>query len=88
MQKYVITFVGLILIRFAWTGLKLKICGGSMMVSDCIDRCNYCTIIVVELLKKNLIKLNSFSYTIKCRRGPDRMVDGFTTTCAISAYHH
>jgi hypothetical protein len=22
------------------------------------------------------------------RRGHDRMVDGFTTTCAISAYHH
>jgi len=22
------------------------------------------------------------------RRGRDRMVDGFTTTCAISAYHH
>ena len=23
-----------------------------------------------------------------CRRGRDRMVVGFTTTCAISAYHH
>jgi hypothetical protein len=22
------------------------------------------------------------------RRGPDRMIDGFTTICAISAYHH
>jgi hypothetical protein len=22
------------------------------------------------------------------RRGRDRMVDGFTTICAISAYHH
>jgi hypothetical protein len=25
---------------------------------------------------------------LKGRRGRDRMVDGFTTTCAISAYHH
>jgi len=23
-----------------------------------------------------------------CRRGRDRIVVGFTTTCAISAYHH
>jgi hypothetical protein len=25
---------------------------------------------------------------IRGRRGRDRMVVGFTTTCAISAYHH
>jgi len=25
---------------------------------------------------------------VGCRRGRDRMVVGFTTTCAISAYHH
>jgi len=24
----------------------------------------------------------------RCRRGRDRMVVGFITTCAISAYHH
>jgi len=29
----------------------------------------------------------SFNIT-RGHRGPDRMVVGFTTTCAISAYHH
>ena len=28
------------------------------------------------------------SKEIRDRRGRDRMVVGFTTTCAISAYHH
>jgi len=27
-------------------------------------------------------------YTLWGSRGRDRMVVGFTTTCAISAYHH
>jgi hypothetical protein len=27
-------------------------------------------------------------YRLRGRRGRDRMVDGFTTTCAISVYHH
>ena len=30
-----------------------------------------------------------YSYIYRgCHRGRDRMVVGFTTTCAISAYHH
>jgi hypothetical protein len=28
------------------------------------------------------------SFGLGVRRGSDRMVVGFTTTCAISAYHH
>jgi hypothetical protein len=28
------------------------------------------------------------TYFLGGRRGRDRMVVGFTTTCAISAYHH
>jgi hypothetical protein len=27
-------------------------------------------------------------FTVRCRRGRDGMVVGFTTTCLISAYHH
>ena len=34
-----------------------------------------------------LIKVTS-SMWLWGRRGRDRMVVGFTTTCAISAYHH
>jgi len=29
-----------------------------------------------------------FRLTMRDRRGHDRMVVGFTTSCAISAYHH
>jgi len=29
-----------------------------------------------------------FNNYIKGRRGRDRMIVGFTNTCAISAYHH
>jgi hypothetical protein len=29
-----------------------------------------------------------FVYMGRGRRGRDRLVVGFTTTCAISAYHH
>jgi hypothetical protein len=54
-----------------------------------------------EYLKKNEKKLaQSFNFTFKyndiflsgvvavCHNGCNRMVVGFTTTCAISAYHH
>jgi len=34
------------------------------------------------------IFLLMFSQYIRCRRVRDRMVVGFTTTYAISAYHH
>jgi len=30
----------------------------------------------------------SFIHNLRIRRGHDRMVVGFTTTCAISVYHH
>jgi hypothetical protein len=36
-------------------------------------------------------KINGYSQLLEAsedRRGRDRMVVGFTTTCAISAYHH
>jgi hypothetical protein len=29
-----------------------------------------------------------FIFILRGRRGRDRMVVGFTTTCTISAYHH
>ena len=32
--------------------------------------------------------INSQWQVERCRHGCDRMVVGFTTTCAISAYHH
>jgi hypothetical protein len=34
------------------------------------------------------IKFGAFINVHRGRRGRDRMVVGFTTTCAISAYHH
>jgi len=36
----------------------------------------------------NLIRIYSFSRLTQGRRGRDRMVVGFTTTYAISSYHH
>ena len=36
---------------------------------------------------KEVIK-NNVTYFERGRRGRSRMVFGFTTTCAISAYHH
>ena len=33
-------------------------------------------------------ELLSLTYQIGSYRGGDRMVVGYTTTCAISAYHH
>ena len=37
----------------------------------------------------HLIKKYCQTYILSwCRHGRDRMVVGFTTTCAISAYHH
>jgi transposase len=42
-----------------------------------------------EYLKKNEKKLaQSFNFTFHCIDDGNRMVVGFTTTCAISAYHH
>ena len=37
---------------------------------------------------KNIINFFVLSVPLWCRRGHDRMVVGFTTTYAISAYHH
>jgi hypothetical protein len=37
--------------------------------------------------KRNLLHLYTTIYSMGCR-GRDRMVVGFTTTYAISAYHH
>jgi hypothetical protein len=46
----------------------------------------------VPTLFRNLLKRSSSLITLCCfyrsRRGRDRMVVGFTTTCAISAYYH
>jgi hypothetical protein len=42
-----------------------------------------------ELISQCNMKCFSSSITLHWgRRGRDRMVVGFTTTCAISAYHH
>jgi hypothetical protein len=35
-----------------------------------------------------VVMMNWLSTFQGCRCGHDRMVVGFTTTCAISAYHH
>ena len=47
----------------------------------------------MEACKQILNEKINISYTpqpnyYRGRRGRDRMVVGFTTTCAISAYHH
>jgi hypothetical protein len=34
------------------------------------------------------MKLTTNTFTRRGRHGRDRMVVGFTATCAISAYHH
>jgi hypothetical protein len=39
------------------------------------------------IIKKNSLKLRSSKY-IRGRRSHDRMIVGFPTTYAISAYHH
>jgi hypothetical protein len=36
----------------------------------------------------NITNITRLQLNIKCCRGHDRMVVGFTTTCAISADHH
>ena len=40
------------------------------------------------LTEKLIVKLDKYQNLLRGRRGRDRMVVGFTTTCAISAYHH
>ena len=50
------------------------------------------TVRVCRLQSSSLINcVNYFTtciYRLRGRRGRDRMVDGYTTTCAISVYHH
>jgi len=41
-------------------------------------------LLIIRFLSLSLI----YDNVIQCRRGRDRMVVGFTTTCAISAYHY
>ena len=38
--------------------------------------------------RKDLNKIVSYIYNLQCFHGRDHTVDGFITTCAISAYHH
>ena len=38
--------------------------------------------------KAIIIEKKHLPFGTRCRRGRDRMVVGFTSTCAISAYHH
>jgi len=45
------------------------------------------SILVISLIHTMLCK-HLFFYYLGGRRGCDRIVVGFTTTCAISAYHH
>ena len=46
--------------------------------------------IIIQLTKTLLFICVDMNFTneSQCRRGHDHMVVGFTTTCAISAYHH
>ena len=39
-------------------------------------------------MKGNNNRKKHLPFGTRCRRGRDRMVVGFTSTCAISAYHH
>jgi len=39
-------------------------------------------------MKKNHVICNNILSLLRGHRGRDRMVVGFTVTCAISAYHH
>jgi len=48
----------------------------------------YCKHVHVELSLLLVYLLSLGSYKTGGRRGGDRMVVGFTTTCTISAYHH
>jgi len=41
-----------------------------------------------DILFPTIVNNNVLSISHRGRRGLDRMVVGFTTTCAISAYHH
>jgi len=43
-----------------------------------------------DKIKRTCVRLPQWRHKIsfRDRRGRDRMVVGFTTTCAISAYHH
>jgi Iap family predicted aminopeptidase len=40
------------------------------------------------MLQHYMYLINHIKIFVCCRRGSDRMVVGFTTICAISAYHH
>jgi len=59
-----------------------EICG--LPIISCVFTCSK------QLLNNNTYVQLKFLHLIPTggRRGPDHMVVGFTTTCAISAYHH
>ena len=44
--------------------------------------------LIEEIYNRQYIHGHVISNNIRGRRGRDRMVVGFTTTCAISVYHH
>ena len=41
----------------------------------------------VNILFRNLCYVRDFTFKCRGPRGRDRIIVGFTTTCAISAYH-
>jgi hypothetical protein len=53
-----------------------------MTFSDCLYR------IKIMMIAFNNISLTSLLLQLRRHRGRDRMVVGFTTTYAISTYHH
>ena len=46
------------------------------------------TLISIPKGVDNLRRFWFLPFSLGVRRGSDRMVVGFTTTCTISAYHH
>jgi hypothetical protein len=49
---------------------------------------SFCSLVVIIAIHKNLLLLYIIDNQERRRHGRDRMVVGFTTTYAISAYHH
>jgi hypothetical protein len=84
-------------VHLAYAGFELTTL--VVICTDCTGSCksNYHTITTTtapEITMTSLSEhINPYTKPIvlskhRGRRGRDRMVVGFTTTCAISAYHH
>jgi hypothetical protein len=79
-------------VHFAIMGLELT----TLVVigTDCTGSCKSNFSLTLISIPKGVDNLRRFwflsfrPFGLGVRRGSDRMVVGFTTTCTISAYHH